>query len=277
MIAAASWHGLRPGDQIGNLEYVVDEAALIQYRQVVGADGCFPNLMAEDCRALLDKRGAGEPLTTVWQRLDFLRPPIMGRRVQVGGWAREVRERCGQAWIRAAAFAVDEIGTEILRSEAAFVTGQEAALPEREVDRTEAKPAAANLAQGRAGDGAHLGELRLPDGKQLNDFRRTANAMAGIDMAPDGNGLTSMTAGWLEGLMGVNFGEDFRWGGRLSIAHHRAVVPGMELRCDGVVLDHDVDANGVETRRVVMSVRDASGYRVATAEAVVKSPSPRLD
>ena len=276
MTAVDSWHGLRAGDQIGNLEYVVDDAALIQYRRMVGAGGCFPNLMAEDCRTMLDKRGAGEPLTTVWQRLDFLRPPVMGRRVQVGGWVREVKEKPGDARIRAAAFAVDDIGTEILRSEAAFVIGRAATLPDQSVDTTEVAPAAASLGRGRAGDSVHLGELRLPDVEQLNDFRRKANAMAGIDTAPEGNGLTWATAGWLEGLMGANFGEDFRWGGRLSIAHHGAVTPGMELRCAGVVMGHDVDVSGVETRRVVISVRDAGGYRVATAEAVVKSPSPRL-
>lgn len=278
MTAANSWHGLRAGDQIGNLEYVVDEGALAQYRGVVGADGCFPNLVAEDCRAMLGKHGAEELLSTVWQRLDFLRPPIMGRRVQVGGWVREVRVEPGNAWIRAATFAVDEIGTEILRSEAAFAIGREAALPEQSADTTTTgvAPVAANLARGRAGDSAHLGELRLPDGEQLNGFRRVAKVMSGLDTGPDGNGLTSITAGWLESLMGDNFGEDFRWGGRLSIAHHGAVIPGMGLRCDGVVIGHDTDVRGVETRRVVMSVRSAGGYRVATAEAVVKSPSPRL-
>ena len=75
-----SWYGLRAGDQISNLEYVVDERALAEYRRVVGAGGCFPNLMAEDCRAMLAQRVAGEPLTTVWQRLDYLRPPILDRR-----------------------------------------------------------------------------------------------------------------------------------------------------------------------------------------------------
>jgi len=275
MTAADSWKGLRAGDQIGNLEYVVDASTLAQYRQIVGDNGCFPNMLAEDCRALLAKSG-GETLTGVWQRFDFMRPPIMGRRIQVGGWVREGGEKSGNAWIRAAAFAVDEIGTEILRSEAAFVIGQEAAFPKQYAERMEVEPVTANLARARAGDNAHLGGLRLPDGEQLSDFRRVANTMAGIDMAPDSNGLTSITAGWLESLMGANFGEDFRWGGRLSIAHHAAVTPGMELRCDGVVLGHDTDAAGVATRLVVMAVRDAGGYRVATAEAAVKSPSPRL-
>ncbi len=276
MTAADSWKGLRAGDQIGNLEYVVDEAALAEYRRAVGASGCFPNLMAEDCRAMLARNDSGETLTAVWQRFDFMRPPIMGRRVQVGGWVREAGEKSGNVWIRAAAFAVDEIGTEILRSEAAFVIGREAALPPQSAETTEVEPVTANLTPSRAGDYAHLGELRLPNWEQLNDFHRVANAMAGIDMALDGNGLTAIAAGWLEGLMGANFGQDFRWGGRLSIAHHAAMTPGMELRCDGVVIGHDTDATGVDTRQLVMSVRDAGGYRVATAEAVVKSPSPRL-
>ena len=276
MTAADSWKGLRAGDQIGNLEYVVDASTLAQYRQGVGDDGCFPNLMAEDCRALLAKNSSGETLTTVWQRFDFMRPPIMGRRIQVGGWVRGVGEKSGNGWIRAAAFAVDEIGTEILRSEAAFVIGQKAARPQPSSEATEIKPATANLARSCAGDIAHLGGLRLPDEEQLNDFRRVANTMAGIDMAPNDNGLTSITAGWLEGLMGANFGEDFRWGGRLSIAHHVAVIPGMDLHCDSAVLGHDTDVTGVETRQVVMWVRNGGGYRVATAEAVVKSPSPRL-
>jgi hypothetical protein len=276
MTAAGSWHDLRAGDQIGNLEYLVDEAALIQYRRVVGADGCFPNLMADDCRAMLDKRGAGEPLVTVWQRFDFLRPPIIGRRVQVGGWIREVGEKCGRAWLRAAAFEVDEIGTEILRSEAAFIMGREAARPEGDIDETAVNPGMGSLAQGRAGDSGHLGELQLPGGEQRQDFHRSAGVMTGFDLRPDGHGLTWITAGWLEGLMGADFGDDFRWGGRLSVAHHAAVIPGMRLSCDGVVISHDIDASGVEARRVAMSVRDAAGRRVATAEAAVKSPSPRL-
>ncbi len=276
MTDADSWRDLRAGDQIGNLEYLVDEAALIQYRRVVGANGCFPNLMAEDCRAMLGKRGAGEPLVTVWQRFDFLRPPIIGRRVQVGGWMREVGEKCGRAWLKAAAFAVDEIGTEILRSEAAFIIGGEAARPEGNVDKLEVNTGMGSLARSRAGDSGHLGELRLPGEEQCQDFHLPAKEMTGFDLRPDGHGLTWITVGWLEGLMGADFGDDFRWGGRLSIAHHATVICGMRLRCDGVVLDHDIDVSGVESRRVAMSVRDAAGRRVATAEAAVTSPSPRL-
>ena len=271
-----SWGGLRAGEQIGNLEYAIDDDALAQYRLLVGSDGCFPNLIAEDCRAMLERHAAGETLTTVWQRLDFLRPPIMGRRIQVGGWVRELREERCRPWIKMAAFAVDEIGTEILRSEAAFELASQQAQPGAFAEGKRDNPTVRNLARGRASDGGHLGRLRLPAAEELVGHPNAAKAMFGMEIARDGNGLTSFTAGWLESLLGGDFGEDFRWGGRMSIAYHRAVSPGVELCCDGVVIGHDTNAAGVETRRVIMSVWNAADYRVATAEAVVQSPSPRL-
>ena len=276
MTAVDSWHGLRAGDQVGNLEYMVDAAALARYRQIVGANGCFPDLMAEDCRAMLATRAAGETLTTVWQRLEFMRPPILGRRIQVGGWIREVRHARDRVWIRAAAFAVDEIGTEILRSEAAFLVGCATARSEHTARLAEAQPEALNLPSSHVGDTGSLGQLRLPGQEQLDGYREVANAMAATDLSRDGNGPTSIIAGWLEGLMGANFGEDFRWGGKLSIAHHRTLTPAMTLHCDGVVLGRDTDVRGVEKWQVAMLVRDADGHQAATAEAVVESPSPKL-
>ncbi len=276
MMAADSWHGLRAGDQVGNLEYMIDAAALARYRQVVGANGCFPDLMAEDCRAMLATRAAGETLTTVWQQLEFKRPPILGRRIQVGGWMREVRHAPGRVWIKAAAFAVDEIGTEILRSEGAFVVGCATARSERIAGLAEAQPDALNLPCSHVGDTGCLGRLRLPGQEQLDGYREVANTMAATDLSRDGNGPTSIVAGWLEGLMGANFGEDFRWGGELSIVHHRALTSAMTLHCDGVVLGRNADVRGVEKWRVAMLVRDAAGHEAATAVAVVESPSSRL-
>ena len=275
-MSADAWHGLRVGDQIGNLEYVVDDQALARYRLLVGGDGSFPNLMAEDCRAMLERRETGETLTTVWQRLDFLRPPITGRRIQVGGWVRELRQKCGRPWVKAAAFAVDEIGTEILRSEAAFEVGHAYTHPQELVETIQEPSRGRRLASCRAGDSCRLGQLRVRGSDGLTEYRKLSHGLAGFEMPGDGNGLTAVTAGWLEYLLEADFGEDFRWGGRLSIAYHRTVLPGTQLRCDGVVVGHDTNADGVRTWRVVMSVRDADDHRVATADAVVTSPSPRL-
>lgn len=271
-----SWHGLRAGDQIGNLEYVVDDPILEQYRRLAGSDGRFPNLMAEDCRAMLNRHAPGETLSTVWLNLQFLRPPIPGRRIQVGGWLKGFQERRGAAWLRASAFAVDEIGTEIMRSEAAFRTGDPVTQPVPILPQGAEFLMPLPLARARAGDHDLVGKKRFePDGG-LDAYHSIARGMAGYDMRADGNRLTSIAAGWLEHLLGADFGEDFRWGGRLSIAFHRAVRAGSDLSCDGVVVGHDTDPSGVETRRVVLSVGDGSGVRLATAEAIVNTPSPRL-
>ena len=271
-----AWHGLSAGDQIGNLEYVVDDRVLAQYRRLVGSDGCFPSLMAEDCRAMLGQHTPEESLTTVWLNLQLLRPPIPGRRIQVGGWLKDVQERCGVKWLRASAFGVDEIGTEIMRSEAAFRIGDPGTQPVRIMAQAEGYPTPLPLACARAGDTGFVGKGRLWPSGRLGEYRAIANGMAGYELAPDGNGLTALAAGWLENLLGADFGGDFRWGGRLSIAFHRAVQPGTNLECNGVVIGHETGPTGVHTRRAILLVGDESGVRLATAEAIVKSPSPLL-
>lgn len=219
-MAGATWAGRRAGEQLGHLEYVIDDAALEEYRRLVGSAGRYPNLLADDCRALLLQRWEDAPAATVWQRFDFFRPPVSGRRIQVGGWLREVWERNGQPWLRVGTFSVDEIGTEILRAEAAFVSAGE---PE-----------------------------------------------------PAGAGFPALVSGWLEATLGHEFGDDFRWGGRLSISFHSTANPGDVLTADGVIVEQDTDDSGAETSRAVLTVRNGSSVRLATAEAVVTSPSPRL-
>ena len=178
-MSISAWTDLRPGDQLGNLEYLIYAEALADYQQAVHADSQFPNLAADDCRALLLARCGPLPLTTVWQRQDFLRPPILGRRIQVGGWVREMRQRNHQRWLRVAAFAVDEIGTEILRSEAVYLIGGDGAAaagqPQQPAVALTAEPTAyGSLPTARSdtddlavGDALTLGMFAIPDGDRL--------------------------------------------------------------------------------------------------------------
>ncbi|MXZ90591.1 MAG: hypothetical protein F4W95_12915 [Chloroflexi bacterium] len=252
-----TFHGLSAGDQLGNLEYTVDDALMAEYRELVGCGGCYPNLLADDCRALLVQRCGSLDLTTVWRRLELLRPPIAGRRVQVGGWLREIEERHGFPLLRVAAFAVDEIGTEILRSEAAFVVcgcedSQEPDVPQS------GSPASVvqGFSDGMVGGGFNLGRLTLPDG--------------GADRS------TALLAGWLEGQLGRHYGDDFRWGGTLSLAYLAPAVPGGAVAGDAVVVGCDRDAGGAVKTRLVVSVFNRAGARIAVGEALITSPSPRL-
>ena len=273
-----------PGEPLGHLEYLIDHAARQEYRRLVDACAQYPNLAADDCRTLLLNHGGQSlPLTPVWQQFHFLRPPVPGRRLQVAGWLRERRERDGRPWLRVAAFAVDEIGTEILRSQAAFVIGKPAAAENPGKAHRPIPPAApGSLADAAVGDCLTLGRLALPDGAELADYRRLRHLRAGPAAAGNGDGdddssgLAALLAGWLEGRLGRHFGPDFHWGGRLAVAHHFAPEPGAALSGDATVIECVTTTAGVVTRRSVISVWNQSPVRIVTGEAIVKSPSPRL-
>ena len=256
-MTSATFHGWSAGDQLGNLEYVVDDALLAEYLGLTGGAGQYPNLMADDCRALLARR-CGVDLTTVWRRLELLRPPVIGRRVQVGGWLREIGQREGRPLLRVAAFAVDEIGTEILRSEAAFLAGRPGAQQPADASPAgDSGPVLQGFSDGMVGSGIDLGRFTLPDD----------------DVAV---GWSILVAGWLEGQLGRYYEDDFRWGGRLSLAYPVTARSGDVLVGDAVVVGCDRDAGGAETTRLVVSVVSRTAERIAVGEAIITSPSPRL-
>ena len=287
------WADLRPGDQLGNLEYLIDAATLADYQQAVHIDSQFPNLAADDCRALLLARCGPLPLSIVWQRQDFLRPPILGRRIQVGGWVRELRQRNHRRWLRVAAFAVDEIGTEILRSEAVYLIGGDGPAadgqPQQPAVAWTAEPAASDsLLTGRSGtddlavgDTLTLGTFAIPDGDRLAAITALGNRLAGgsrLAGSRVGNSDSASSAvicGWLEGRIGRYFGDDFRWGGRLSVAYQRPATPGDRLNGVGVLTGSDTDAKGVVTHQLSVPIFNRLGQVVAVAGATVKAPSPR--
>ena len=268
----ASVKDLSPGAQLGNLEYPVDAADLAGYRALVGEGGHYPNLLVDDCRALLRQRCGPLPLTTLWRRLEFFRPPVPGRRVQVGGWLRETDDADAEGRpprLRVAAFAVDEIGTEILRSEAVFgLAGAHSARAGKHSDRAgnpavdagEPAPAiaAGGLAGVRPGDTLPLGALILP-----------AEAEA-----------TAIIAGWLEAGLGSYFGDDFRWGGRLALAYPNpdGSYAGDALTATAVVTARDRGPDGsLAWRLAILARRQGKGRDdvVAVGDSAITTPSPR--
>jgi hypothetical protein len=126
------------------------------------------------------------------------------------------------------------------------------------------------------GDWRVLGRLNLPDGNELASFFETAGGLSGFDVTHCENEPASLVAGWLEGLLGRDFGDDFRWGGRLAMAYQAPLVPGHVLNADAVVLGRDLDVTGTVTEQLVISVCNQLNARLVTAVAEVKMPSPRL-
>ena len=258
----ASWADLPAGAQLGNLEYTVDGGALAEYRALVGDGGHYPNLLADDCRTLLMRRCGPLAMATRWRRLELLRPPVLGRRVQVGGWLREVEDDdgvSGAARLRVAAFAVDEIGTEILRSEAVFSIREDptpSATGAVEGIRM-AAPADGDigLAGVGAGDTLDLGALALPAGAEP----------------------TALISGWMEAAIGRHFGDDWRWGGRLALAYPdpTGVGTGVVLDAVAVVTGLDRLPGGALDWRLAVSVCRRGGAAAVVGDCGITTPSPR--
>lgn len=248
---------LQPGLQLGNLEYRIDDADLFAYRALVGNYGHYPNLLHDDCRALLTPHCGPTPLTAVWRRYEFLRPPLPGRRLQVGAWLWTVECQAGIPYFRVASFTVDEIGTEILRSDAAF--RQDAP----------AMPSAAAQAIPPS-DYPPQSDLRLPGDMESIPSITLPNA---ADASPD---WTIIIAGWLEGAMGRRFGDNFRSGGRLTLVYPGAAAPGDAISGTAVMLAADAIPNGTTRYRIALTAANDAGLAVAVGDAEITAPSPRL-
>ena len=259
----ALWADLPAGAQLGNLEYTVDGGTLAEYQALVGDGGHYPNLLADDCRALLAQRCGSLPMATRWRRLELLRPPVLGRRVQVGGWLREVEVddggSGGAARLRVAAFAVDEIGTEILRSEAVFSIGEDQTPSSAGAveDIGIVVPAAGDIGRAgvRLGDTLALGALVLPPGAEP----------------------TALIAGWLEAAIGRCFGDDWWWGGRMAQAYpdSAGVGAGAVLDAVAVVTGRDRLPGGALDWRLAVAVGRRGGVAVVVGDCGITTPSPR--
>ena len=283
-MTAPALGGLQVGEQLGHLEYVIDDDTLSAYRELVDGGGHYPNLLADDCRALLLQRCGPLPLITAWRGIEFMRPPIPGRRIQVGGWLREIGYLDAVPRLRVAAFAVDEIGTEIMRSEAIF------RVRERSVgDRIEGGsllrlsalgsgiPAQepVNLDGVRFGDAMVLGSLVLPAGDDHDNVRRSGSALAGVYLGDDGHDLTMTLVGWFEAGIGRWFGDDFRWGGRMSLGRRRPVNAGTAVAGTAVVIERDANADGVISWRLAISAAHDLLRSAIVGDARITTPSPR--
>ena len=278
--------GLSPGDQLGNLEYQIDAPMLAEYRRLAGESSCYPNLMADDCRTLLRQRCEDIPLTNVWQGFEFFRPPVVGRRIQVGGWLRGIEGDDARPLAMVDSFAVDEIGTEILRAQAVILVGG-GGLPTNVMTGSEQSPTPAagvndgagklvfNAADLKAGDDLPLGHFRLLRGERLAAWETLESGLSGVDRGSDGIAPSGVVASWLEGRLARYFGDDFRWGGRLSVGYTLPVNASEAWYAKGRVEERRADVNGAVSYRISVLVRNQLGQVDATVEARVTAPSPR--
>ncbi len=280
------------GAQLGHLEYTATAAGLQLFREAVAYPAAaYPNLaLPEGLAVLAGKYGAAVTAGAVSvRRVDrYFRPPEPGRRVQATGWVREHSWARGIERLTVETLAVDEIGTEIVRSEHTFQFG-----PSRDPERQGRRP-------GRAGQPAAgmetlptlekrvteevidrfaaAGRLMLP-AEGYGIAAGPANIHSGATLA-QGMGLAAAVApaelglAYLHELLDRQFGRDFRQGGRLAVHYRRPIYAGDTLTAQGVAVRSERDTVGRVPWQLQVWLANQRGERAIDGDAWVTVPSP---
>ena len=281
------------GVQLGHLEYTATAAGLQLFREAVAYPAAAsPQLALQEGLAVLaGKYGAAVTAGAVSvRRADrYYRPPEPGRRVQATGWVREHSRARGIEKLTVETLAVDEIGTEIVRSEHTFQFGTS-----RDPERQGRRP-------GRAGQSAAgaetlpvlekrvteeviegfvaAGRLMLPAESYEAATAGPANIHGGAALA-QGMGLAAAVApaelglAYLHELLDRRFGRDFRQGGRLAVHYRRPIYAGDTLTAQGVVAQAERDTVGRVPWQLQIWLANQRGERAIDGTAWVIVPSP---
>jgi len=279
--------GVPIGEQLGFLEYLVGDESLQLFRKVVDyQDSCFPNIVACEPHIVLLQKGDFGSLESVTHTDRYFRPPVAGRRVQVTGWIRERSKGRGSERLVVETFAVDDVGTEILRTQHVFRHGP-TRIPER-LGRRPARP-------GNSTDREFLGSVlkrvteetvesweaahRILVGEAaMTRGASTGSVHTGAELA-SGMGLTAMAApeelglAYLHELLDRRFGIDFRQGGRLTVNYRRPIYAGDSLTALGVVTGTERDGDR-SVWKLQVWLENGRGEPVVTGDAQVTVPSP---
>lgn len=279
--------GIPIGAQLGYLEYQVTPEKLDLFRRAVEYPlAKYPNLVAGECHQVLAQKINLGDVESVTHCDRYYRPPTLNRRVQVTGWVRELYAIRGSERLVVETFAVDEIGTEILRSRHTFQFGAA-----RAAGRLGRRPA--------RNHNSTAGEILEPVAKRVTEETiegfTTANRLlldetstSGATMSPSEHSSAQLASGmglaadvapgalglaYLHQLLDQRFGVDFRQGGTLTVNYRRPIYAGDSVTARGIVWKRIESDERVDSQLEVW-LENGRGESVITGEAQVTVPSP---
>ena len=284
---SSSPKGIPIGTQLGYLEYQVTAEKLDLFRRAVEYPKAkYPNFVAGECREVLAQKINLGLVDSVTHCDRYYRPPVVGRRVQVTGWVRGNYHFRGAERLVVETFAVDDIGTEILRSLHTFQVGTA-----RNPERLGRRPSVNR--HGTASDLLEPVHKRITE-ETIEKFEtasrllldrnpssgglQSSGAHAGAQLA-SGMGLASEAAPGALGLAYVHelldrtFGADFRQGGKLTLNYRRPILAGDSVTARGMVVNRTNSGERVDWHLQVW-LENGRGEAVIAGEAQVTVPSP---
>ena len=278
---ADRYRELVAGGQLGHLEYVVTEENLALFRNAVEyPDAGFPSIALKEPLHVLTRKYGRLPLRGINHQERYFSPPRLNRRVQVTGWIRGKYHHDGQNWLEVETYAVDEVGTEILRSRHTFLVGE----PRSErVTQEESSPkvgaplpsVAKRVHQENIDEFRGVGRLLLfrfgpqppPDQSNTNG---EPNRLDGLDRSRAPN---QMGFAYLHEILARRFGPDFQQGGQLSVTFLGSAYASDRITAHGLIINEDtVEHRARLTLRVWLE--NQRGELTASGEAQVTVPSP---
>lgn len=280
-------HGIPIGEQLGFLEFLVDDDCLSTFQMLAEySEHLYPNIVAREHLIVLLQKGNSEALESVTHTDRYFRPPVTGRRVQVTGWIRDRRRERGSEGLVVETFAVDEIGTEILRSRHVFRRGS-GRTPERlgraparrrlSVDVEFLEPVHKRVTeetvqQFEAAHRSLVGEAAAFRGTNPGNVHTSAGLASDMGLAAT-VAPEELSLAYLYELLDRRFGIDFRQGGRLVVNYRRPIYAGDSLTAQGMVTGKDQDGERT-VWKFRLWVENGRGEAVATGDALVTVPSP---
>ena len=112
------------GEQLGHLEFLVNPEMLREYGSAVEySESGYVNLAIREFYQVLTNKYGPMDLSSCCRNDYYYRPPIVDRRIQVSGWIRDKYLYDGVEYLVVGTLAIDDIGTEILKSQQTFSMG----------------------------------------------------------------------------------------------------------------------------------------------------------
>ena len=279
--------GIPIGLQLGNLEYLVTPESLGLYRDAVGYPVAeFPNSAARECLEVLAQKIFVGQVDSVTHSDQYYRAPVAGRRVQVTGWVRDHYLQRGAERLVVETFAVDDIGTEILRSQHTFQFGTARAAgrlgrrPSRKrrlidvetIPDLEKRVTDEVIEKFENANRTLLGRTAGGSGTQPANLQANAGLASGMGLAT-AVAPEELGTAYLHELLDRRFGIDFRQGGSLSVNFRRPIYAGDTLVAQGLATMKESQGNRAAWQAQIW-LENGRGEQVITGEAQVTVPSP---
>ena len=252
------------GEQLGHLEYRVTEEMLHKYCSTVGYwQSGYVNLAIREFHQVLSNKYGQINLTSCSRNDYYYRPPLINRRVQVSGWIRDKYTSEGIEYLVVSTLAIDDIGTEILKTQETFSVGINPP-PYQSISDVESQPLQLLPALEKRVD-KHTWNL-------FKHFNREFEIGDSVSMTEQETG-SLLAFAYAHELLAETYGMNFLKGGLLNVMFCDSLSPDQTCTISAQV-NKISEVSGRTRTDLNILVRRQDNILAASGKATILIPSP---